>query len=234
MGCIQIGKSYFESPIAEEREIRRFEKEIGAFAIDFNQVIQKLSSHSNTINFNTGKRVFEQFFNQSFIKIIDSPSFLAEKSEQKELLGDKVNALIFLLTAQGMIANKYSYYSDKTYYFYQKCKLREEEDLAQGLTKDGEVRAYIKSLVQVACIDFPTTYYKSKNSEQKSIVNEMNINIEGITDYVMNDLFKVKLEALEILSFKELKEKFNSDSFFFSSGYIRGKAYEFLQSLAKK
>lgn len=234
MGCIQVGKSYFEFPNSDEREIRKFEKEMGAFAVDFNQVIQKLSSHSSTLNYNTGKRVIEQFFNQSFIKLLDYPAFLVDQSDPKAFNADKINVLVFLLTSQGMIANKYSYYSDKTYYFYQKCKVREEEDLSQGLTKDGEIRSYIMSLVQVACIDFPTAFYKSKNSEIRPIVNDMKSNLEGITDFLMNDLFKVKLESLEILSFKELKEKFNSDSYFFSSGYIRGKAYEHLQTLVKK
>ena len=47
-----------------------------------------------------------------------------------------------------------------------------------------------------------------------------------ITEYVINDMFKVRDGYCQTLSYKDVKDKFVEDMFFFSSGYFRMKALE--------
>jgi hypothetical protein len=235
MGCIQFGKSYFDLNNVEERDIRRWEKDIGSFAIDFNQVYQKISHEVNAYKKPLIKRVTEQDFSSQFYRIFTETDFYTKQVDGVEMYdAAKVAVQFFLLTSQGMIANKYSYYSDKTYFFYLRCKTREEEDLAQGLTKDSDLKAFVSLLVEVACIGFPRVYFKVKNIDERGLIKEAANHIEDIADFVISDLFTVKGQKVDLLSFNELKERFGSDNYFFSSGYFRAKGIEYLQTLGKK
>lgn len=235
MGCIQFGKSYFDLSNVEERDIRRWERDIGSFAIDFNQVYQKISHEVDAYSKPLIKRVSEQDFSAQFYRIFTETNFYEKEVSGVSMFdASKVAVQFFLLTSQGMIANKYSYYSDKTYFFYLRCKSREEEDLAQGLTKDEELKKFVSLLVEVACIGFPRVYFKVKGVDERGLIKEAESHIGDIADFVISDLFTVKGQKVDLLSFNELKERFGSDNYFFSSGYFRAKGIEYLQSLNKK
>jgi hypothetical protein len=46
----------------------------------------------------------------------------------------------------------------------------------------------------------------------------------------MDSLFTVANNKVDVLSFKELKNKFDNDNYFFSSGYFREKATALLNN----
>lgn len=235
MGCMQFGKSYFEINNVDERDMRKWEKDIGCFAVDFNLIYQKISHEINSYKKGLIKRLSEDHFSATFYKIFSESTFFDKDVNGVTLYdAEKTSALFFLLTSQGMIANKYSYYSDKTYFLYLRSKTREEEDLAQGLTKDEELRKFVSLLIQVACIGLPKAYYKIKGIEERGIVLEVESHIADIAEYVIDDLFTVKGQKVDLLSFNELKERFGSDNYFFCSGYFRAKSVEYLQTLNKK
>lgn len=232
MGCCQSGKSYFDINNADEKDIRRFEKEIGGFAIDFNVVNQKISSDTATFNADAIKRIVHEAFSQEFKKVVSDP-FFVKSFNQSQLDATKIINLIFLVTSQGIVSSQYSSYPDKAYFFYIKSKSAEEEDLSRGLSKDSCLLNILKELTEVA-LAFSKIYFTIKKVDERGIVTEALSKLEEIAEFIAKDLFSYKGKEVDVLSFSELKEKFSSDPYFFSGGYFREKAVEYLQLKLKK
>lgn len=242
MGCLQLGRSYFDFKNVEERDMRRWEKEIGAFSVDFNLVYQRLMVDLKTIHPSIVKRVLESEFSPEFYKVVsENPYFKVKQVDENgqetgvEVYNfNKVVGLVFLLSAPGTLANKFTYYSDKAYYLFLRSKCNEEDDLSQALTKSEELRKVINCLTEVACEGETGSFFKLKQIEEKGIIKELLSKIDDISKYIMDDLFTVKDKQVESLSFKELKDKFGNDSYFFSGGYFREKALECISKLNEK
>lgn len=234
MGCLQSGpKSYFEPDNSEEREIRKWEKEIGSFTVDFNMIHQKLSYSNDAYNSTVVKRISDQFFNQSFFKIIDKNPFFIKGSDDS-LDSNKVLALFFLLSTPGLITSKYNSYSDKAYYLYLRSRGNAEDDLDEALTKGESLRDFIKVLTEVACIGFAGAYYKHQGNGERGLIIEAKKGVDAMVDYIVDCIFTINGNKVDVLSFKELKNKFSNDIYFLSSGYIREKASEYLNKKEKK
>ena len=63
MGCFgSTNKSYFEIENAEEKGIRKFERDNGSYTIDFNFILQKLSFATETLNKEYIKLISEKYF----------------------------------------------------------------------------------------------------------------------------------------------------------------------------
>lgn len=242
MGCLQLGRSYFDFKNVEERDMRRWEKEIGAFSVDFNLVYQRLMVDLKTIHPSIVKRVLETEFSPEFFKVVSENPYFKTKQLDENLQEtgvevydfNKVVGLVFLLTAPGTLANKFTYYSDKAYYLFLRSKCNEEDDLSQALTKSEELRKVITCLTEVACEGETGSFFKLKHIEEKGIIKELLSKIDVISQYIMEDLFTIKDKPVESLSFKELKDKFGSDSYFFSGGYFREKALECISKQNEK
>mmetsp|Transcript_41759 Transcript_41759/g.43763 ORF Transcript_41759/g.43763 Transcript_41759/m.43763 type:complete len:240 (-) Transcript_41759:91-810(-) len=237
MGCLQVGRSYFDFKAVEERDIRRWEKEVGAFSVDFNQVYQRLMIDLKTIHPSIVKRVIESEFSQQFYQIISENDFFKVREEEGDSFVydfNKVIALVFLMSAPGVIANKFVYYSDKAYYLFLRSKSNEEDDLSVALTKSEQLINLVSCLSQVACEGETGSFFKLKHMDEKGLIKELMGKNEEITKFIIEDLFSIKGQKVESLSFKELKDKFGSDNYFFSSGYFREKAFQCIQSLSDK
>lgn len=232
MGCCQSGKSYFDINNADEKDIRRFEKEIGGFAIDFNVVNQKISSDTETLKADAIKRIVKDLFSEEFKKVV-SDSFFVKADNQTQLDASKIISLIYLVTSQGIVSSQYASYPDKAYYFYIKSKSAEEEDLSRGLSKDSNLLSTLKDLTEVA-LAFSKIYFTVKKVDERGIVSEALNKLDDIAEFVAKDLFTIKGKEVDVLSFSELKEKFSSDPYFFSGGYFREKSVEYLQLKLKK
>lgn len=232
MGCINVSKSYFDINNSEERELRKWEKELGAYTIDFNQIHQKIAHKLTSISVKIIKRITEQHFSSAFAKLFDNEFFFYEGNKD-EIDINKATILFFLLTSQGMITSSFSFYTDKSYYFYLQVKNREEEELSEALTKDSEMKKFIVSLIDVACVGFPRIYLKNTNQAEKGVVNEIANNKEAFAEFLMDDLFVIKGAPVEVLSFTDLKDKFGADNYFMNGGYIREKVPAFLASRPK-
>lgn len=237
MGCLQVGRSYFDFKNVEERDIRRWEKDIGSFSVEFNQVYQRLMIDLDTIHQATVKRVLEQEFSQDFYKIVNENDYFKVKrtSDSGEVSisydVNKIIGLVFLLSAPGIISNKFTYYSDKAFYVFLRSKANEEDDLSLALTKSHQLNILVSTLVEVACKGETGSFFKLKGLEEHGLIKELTSKQEVITDYIINDLFTLKNQKVDSLTFKELKEKFTNDSYFFSGGYFREKAIDCVTGL---
>lgn len=235
MGCLQSGpKSYFETDNSEERSIRKWEKDIGSFTVDFNMIHQKLSYSNDAYNSAVVKRISDQFFNQSFFKVIDKNSFFLKDSDESCLNSNKILSLFFLLSTPGLVSSKYNSYSDKAYYLYLKSRENAEDDLDEALTKGEKLREFIKVLTEVSCIGFAGAYYKNQGNGERGLIIEAKKGVDGMVDYIVDCIFTINGSKVDVLSFKDLKNKFSNDLYFLSSGYIREKASEFLNKQEKK
>ena len=235
MGCLQSGpKSYFETDNSEERSIRKWEKDIGSFTVDFNMIHQKLSYSNDAYYSAVIKRISDQFFNQSFFKVIEKNSFFLKGSDENILDSNKIIALFFLLSTPGLITSKYNSYSDKAYYLYLRSRENAEDDLDEALTKGEKLREFIKLLTEVSCIGFAGSYYKIQGSEERGLIIEAKKGVDRMIDYIIDCIFTLNGNKVDVLSFKDLKNKFSNDMYFLSSGYIREKATEYLNKQEKK
>jgi hypothetical protein len=235
MGCLQVGRSYFDIKNVEEKDLRKWEKEVGSFSVDFNQVYQRLMVDLETLNPVMVKRVIESEFSQDFYKIFNQNDFFKIKStdDAENFVYDfnKVVGLVFLMSAPGMMNNKFTYYIDKAYYLFLRAKANEEDDLSQALDKSDNLRKLVENLTEVACIGATNSFFAIKNLPEHGILKEINAKKSEISAFIIDDLFTIKNKQYESLSFKELKEKFTNDSYFFSSGYFREKALECIAKL---
>ena len=236
MGCLNSGKSYFEIGNIDEKDLRKWEKDVGAFAVDFSQVFQRLMIDLKTIHPTIVKRVIESEFTSDFYAALNNTNFFkttikSDDGSNVEVFDfDKVVSFIYLLSAPGVLANKFTHYSDKAYYLFLRAKANEEDDLSIGLQKCEHLTNLITNFTQVACLGETRAFFKAKSMEEKGIVREFESKISGIADFIIEDLFTIKNEKVNSLSFKELKDKFGNDQFFMSSGYIREKAFDYLAS----
>lgn len=241
MGCLNTGRSYFDFKTVEERDIRRWEKEIGAFTVDFNQVYQRLMVDLNNIHPSIVKRVLEQEFTPEFYRMISENDYFKLKPETDSKQGtstsevsydfNKVVGVVYLLSSPGVLSNKYVYYTDKAYYLFLRSKSNEEDDLSQALTKSDQLTQLVSCLAEVACEGETGSFFKLKHLDEKGLIKELVKNLNEISKYIIEDLFTLKGQKVDALSFKELKDKFQNDSFFFSSGYFREKALECVANL---
>ena len=229
MGCLQVGRSYFDFKNVEERDIRKWEKEIGSFSVEFNQVYQRLMVDLDSIHPSIVKRVIESEFSQDFYKIISENPFFKktrEETGEETLDVNKVVGLVFLLSAPGIVSNKFTYYCDKAFYVFLRSKANEEDDLSLALTKSEQLRLLISSFVEISCKGETGSFFKLKGLEEHGLIKELTNKQEEITNYIINDLFSIKNQKVDTLSFKELKDKFTNDAYYFSGGYFREKALE--------
>lgn len=233
MGCLQVGRSYFDFKNVEERDIRRWEKEVGAFSVDFNQVYQRLMIDLNTIHPSIAKRVLESEFSTQFYRIVSENPFFRVNNNREET-GEtsftydvnKVIGLVFLLSAPGILSNKFTHYSDKAFFIYLRGKANEEDDLSLALVKSEQLRLLVKSLVEISCEGETSSFFQLKGLEEHGLVKELKGKTDDITNYIINDLFTIKNQKMDTLSFKELRDKFSNDAYYFSGGYFREKALE--------
>ena len=232
MGCFgSTNKSYFEIDNAEEKGIRKFEKENGSFTVDFSFILQKLSFATDTLKQGYVKHISEKFFSPKFYNIIESNNYFKIDDNGKTYLDcKKVVALFFLLTCSSVVSNKTSAYNDKAYYLYLKGKGKQEDDLDEGLTKDESLLNFIKLLIEVSCYGFLSSYYQIQGIEKRGLILEIQNQIDKLADIVIDSLFTVSNNKVDVLSFKELRSKFDNDSYFFSSGYFREKATALLNT----
>lgn len=231
MGCIQTRKSYYDLSNVEEKHIRSWERELGAFSIDFNTIYQKICFTSNILSTGLVSKYSSELFsvelskviaeNDYFFKIIDGNKFIDAK---------KVTLLYYLLSTPGLINNNHTIYNDKAYYFYLNCKNQDELDLDEAIQKDDNLKSILGSLLEVACDGFSASYFKAKAISDKGILLEIKANMANTINYIIDDLFVVKSLKVESLSFKELKDRFANDNFFFTSGYFRLKSLECLNT----
>jgi len=232
MGCLQVGKSYFDFKNIEERDIRKWEKDVGAFSVDFNQIYQRLMVELTTLHPAMVKRVIESEFTQDFYKIFTQNEFFQVKSfdetGQESFVYDfnKVVGLVYLMSAPGMLNNKYTYYVDKAYFLFLRSKANEEDDLSLALDKSENLYKLVENLTEVACLGETTSFFTIKNLPEHGILKEINAKRPEISKFIVEDLFTLKGKQVQSLSFKELQEKFTNDSYFFTSGYFREKALE--------
>lgn len=236
MGCIQSGKGYFEVKNSEEQAIRMFEKEIGSFSIDFRQLQQKLIINPEKVSIPTVKRVVEQELCQGFYKVIlENSYFTIEDTTDKSVYynSNKVLALLFLLTAPSLINNQFTYYYDKAYYLFLKSKEDDSDDLNLGIEKNTSLISFFKLLVEISCVYFPSSYQTLKRISSSESLKNFNDKLDEITNFLIDDLFTVKGKKENSISFDELKNKFSSNSYYLTSGYIREIAFEYLKTLNK-
>lgn len=236
MGCIQSGKGYFEVKNSEEQAIRMFEKEIGSFSIDFRQLQQKLIINPEKVSIPTVKRVVEQELCQGFYKVIlENSYFTIEDTTDKSVFynSNKVLALLFLLTAPSLINNQFTYYYDKAYYLFLKSKEDDSDDLNLGIEKNTSLISFFKLLVEISCVYFPSSYQTLKRIPSSESLNNFKDKLDEITNFLIDDLFNIKGKKENSISFDELKNKFSSNSYYLTSGYIREMAFEYLKTLNK-
>ncbi len=226
MGCLgSTNKTYFEIDNAEEKAIRKFEKDNGSFTVEFNLILQKLSFASDVFKEGFIKQISEKYFGPKFYSIIDSNDFFSVEVEGKKYLDSKkVTALFYLLTCSGVVNNKTSCYNDKAYYLYLNGKGKPEDDLDEGLTKDESLLNFIKLLIEISCFGFLSSYYKTQGIEKRGLILEIQSQTDKLADLVIDSLFTVANNKVDVLSFKEIKNKFSNDAYYFSSGYFREQA----------
>lgn len=236
MGCIQSGKGYFEVKNSEEQAIRLFEKEIGSFSIDFRQLQQKLIINPEKVSIPTVKRVVEQELCQGFYKVIlENSYFTIEDTTDKSVFynSNKVLALLFLLTAPSLINNQFTYYYDKAYYLFLKSKEDDSDDLNLGIEKNTSLISFFKLLVEISCVYFPSSYQTLKRIPASESLKNFSGKLDEITNFLIDDLFTIKGKKENSISFDELKNKFSSNSYYLTSGYIREMGFEYLKTLNK-
>lgn len=229
MGCLQVGKSYFDFNNVEERDLRKWEKDIGSFSLDFNHFQQRFIIGSKSIHSTIVRRVVEATFSREFYRMIQENSFFKVEQEgnsQDYLDINKILALTFLLTAPGLKCSSHcDKFFDKALYIYSKSKSNEEEDMSLAMTKNENLKEFVRTLVLTASEGEATSFFKIKSLDEKGIINKVAENVDKIVDFIIEDLFTgSKKERLESLSFSELNLRFSVDPFFFSGGYFREKA----------
>ena len=236
MGCFgSTNKSYFEIDNAEEKGIRKFEKDNGSYTVEFNQILQKLSFASDVLKEGYIKQISEKFFGPNFYNSVieGNEYFIVEVDGKKYLDSNKVTALFFLLTCSGVVNNKSSCYIDKAYYLYLKGKGKPEDELDEGLTKDEYLLNFLKLLIEVSCLGFLSSYYKTQGIEKRGLILEIKSKTDALADSIIDSLFTVANNKVDVLSFKEIKNKFSNDTYFFSSGYFREQAIALLNIKSK-
>lgn len=232
---MKASTSYLDPKNSEEREIRKWEADIGSFQIDFNQILQRIMHDRNILNLKQVQRASSEEFSNEFNEFFKQTDYFNQLTNGKVFLNSvKVSYLFFLLTSQGIINNRSMNYPDKAYFLFLRSKDREEDDLSQGMDKYNErLRSVVRNLVEIACIVEPQVFMKVRGVNREGTFKEIANNIEETVDHVIDDLFTLSKKSVDALSFKDLKDRFNSDNYFFSSGYIRVKAIEVLDLKAK-
>lgn len=231
MGCIQIKKSYFNLDNIQERDIRRWEKEIGSYIIDFKEVNQKLCFSSKSIPYSILERIIKSDFSDELMKVfISSESYMINdnkmKSEEPLFNNEKIIYTCFLLSSPCSLSSNSLFYNDKSYFLYANIKSFDEDSMEDAIFKNEDLLKKVVFDLVKATITLTAAYFKLKNVNDKGIIDEVNNHVNEICEYVINDMFKVRDGYCQTLSYKDVKDKFVEDMFFFSSGYFRMKALE--------
>lgn len=233
--CMKNSTSYLDPKNSEEKEIRRWEADIGSFQIDFNQIYQRIMHDRNVLNPKQVQKAASEEFSNNFTEFFNQTDYFNQLTNGKTYLNSvKVSYLFFLLTSQGIINNRSMNYPDKAYFLYLRSKDREEDDLSQGMDKHNErLRNVVRNLVEIACVVEPQVFMKARGVNREGTFKEIANNLDETVDHVIDDLFTLNKKSVDALSFKDLKDRFNSDNYFFSSGYMRVKAIEVLDLRSK-
>lgn len=234
MGCLQTGKrSYFDVNNSEERQIRKWEKEIGSFSFEFNTLQQRLTNTSKAYSKSLIKKVCESMITPVFYSIFESSSFFYEADGNYNI--QKVIALFFLLSSPAVVSNKHISYYDKSYYIYLKSRMNPEDELDEAFIKSSGLTEFISVLVKISCFGFLSAYYKAQSIPERGLVDELKEDeVDKVTLFIIEDLFSLGGNKVDVLSFKELSNKFSNDVFFMTSGYIREKTYCYLLKKKEK
>lgn len=234
MGCLQTGKkSYFEINNSEEKQIRKWEKEIGSFSFDFNTLQQRLTNTSKSYSKTLIKKVSNTQISSFFYSIFENSSFFLEEDGNFNV--QKTIALLFLLSSPAVVSNKHISYFDKSYFIYLKSRTNPEDELDEAFIKSSSLTEFIRILVQVSCFGFLKSYYKAQSIPERGLLDELKEEqVDKVSLFIIEELFSLGGNKVDVLSFKELSNKFSNDVFFMSSGYIREMVYCYLLKRKEK
>lgn len=249
MGCIQIKKSYFNLDNVQERDIRRWEKEIGSYIIDFKEINQKLCFSSKSIPYSILERVIKSDFSDELMKVfISSESYMITDTDTNTdtnsnktdnlnktplFNNEKIINTCFLLSSPCSLSSNSLFYNDKSYFLYSNIKSLDEDSMEDAIFKNEILLKKVIFDLVTATISLTEAYFKLKSLSDKGIINEVNKHVNEICEYIINDMFKVRDGNCQTLSYKDVKDKFVEDMFFFSSGYFRVKALECIELINK-
>lgn len=227
--CLKTSMAYLDPKSNEEREIRNWEASLGCFSIEFNRCQQRIMNSRVKLPVRQVEKVMEEEFTQEFKVFLQAEDLQTTVDGAKYIHAEKLGYLFFLLSAQGIVYNNSTYYSDKAFFIYLRTKDREEDDLSQGIdSNNSRLKEVTRSLCQLACETIPRMYYKTSGLSREGFLEELHSAVDGATDLAIKDLFTVGGKLQDILDLKQLKGKFNEENFFFSSGFFREKAYEYM------
>jgi len=234
MGCLQTGKkSYFEVNNSEEKMVRKWEKDIGSFSVDFNIIQQRLTIAGHSYNKSLIKKVCESLFSPVFYSIFENSKFFTDVDGNYNV--EKIISLFFLLSSTAVVSNKHISYFDKSYYIYLKSRTNPEDELDEAFVKSSSLTEFIKSLIKISCIGFLSAYYKVHSIPERGLIGELSDDqIEKVSIFIINEIFSLGGNKVDVLSFKELSNKFSNDIFFLSSGYIREQTYNYFLNKKEK
>lgn len=114
MGCTQFKREFYtDIEYDEEREIRTFEEEMGAFKKTLNQVLPRISIEDEVIDQIQLEDFLKTEFSEHFSKLIQNVYFIKIIDGKKYYDVEKIKLLLFLLTKDTVVDNKNIKYHDK-------------------------------------------------------------------------------------------------------------------------
>lgn len=224
MGCEGSSTSrYIESEYEEENEIRHFEEEtLKCFSKSFSYIIQRLAIEKDYIPHLKLEEFIQKEFGEEMRKVIGNEYFDCLQDSIKHYDAHKIKCLIYLLCVNNVIKVNGVPINDKVSFIYSNIKMNPDELMSKPLNiEDSDWGSFMDIFVDISC-DIMVAEYQKTNPMKKGKEIEK---LRGIKDQIvkkyLNDVFTVNNKQENMLDYKAIEMKFNSNPFIFTTGDIR-------------
>ena len=237
--CSNVKEFYTETDSYYELKLRNFEEEkLKAFEYAFQYIRSFQVFNSNSINKKQVISFFKEHFGETMVELV-SRSYFEIEGEPTLVSGQKVKALVYLLSRAEIVKGRNKNYYDKSKYLIQEVLINEEEGMNTPIELNNpNFNNFITTLIE-------TTYeitifymnYQEKNNE--SVDKEFQ-EIVNVSSDKLREIFKQNLNSFQkqnisyTLSFQEIERRFSKDKWFLTPGYFRELAMLYITSQPQK
>ena len=232
MGCINDNRTnYSDHDIQEESKLRKFEEEIGAYTRCLNNILPRVCIEKEVIPIANVENIIMNDFTPAFVNFLQQGFFFKEVNGVKYYDARKIDLLLFLLTNDSEITNSKVSYQCKASFVFTMVKTRDDQNLNEPLEENEEnFVKFVEDVVEIACVGIPDSYIKLKNITNEGMLPKLKEVRADIVKRIITDLFFTKDKHASVsLSFQELNDKFESDHYLLTAGFVREYGWRILQ-----
>jgi hypothetical protein len=233
MGCLSIKLgNYVDVREDEEKHLREFELEIGAFTKSLNEILPKLCVEKEIIKTNNVEEFILRDFNQAFLSFIQKGYFYKTLNGVQYYDAKKVMLLLFLLSKDSYVNNGSKTYHDKASFILHFIRSRNDQNLSEPITENEDTFiSFIDDLVDIACDGIVDSYIKQKNIQSQGFILRLKEIKSALSESLITHIFKNDDNSRSnVLTFESLNQLFSNDKSFLTSGQIREVGWNVLKN----